>query len=107
MKDSFNNHNSSSEIVKTSNYEIVYPFSSQEDSASKLPLVYRGTGLDLVNYENYQLYNLVKAEATTYSRQVDNKMTTRAGSEITMVAALQGLNNARCVISGSLDFFSD
>jgi hypothetical protein len=32
---------------------------------------------------------------------------TRAGSEITFVAGIQGLNNARALVSGSLDFFSD
>jgi len=31
----------------------------------------------------------------------------RAGSEISFIAGVQGLNNARALISGSLDFFSD
>ena len=63
--------------------------------------------MNLVNYENYQLYNLVKAEATTFTRNVESSTTTRAGTQISLVASVQGLNNARGLISGSLDFFSN
>jgi hypothetical protein len=31
----------------------------------------------------------------------------RAGSTISLVAGVQGLNNARAIVAGSLDFFSD
>lgn len=61
----------------------------------------------MVNYENYQLYNLVKAEPTTFAKNEIRSEVTRAGSEISFVAGVQGLNNARALISGGLDFFSD
>lgn len=35
------------------------------------------------------------------------KKTVKVGSGITLLAAIQGLNNARAVLTGSLDFFSD
>jgi hypothetical protein len=44
------------------------------------PLLYRGTGLQLVNYENYQLYNLVKAEPTTFAKNEIKNEVARAGS---------------------------
>jgi len=31
-------------------------------------LIYQGTGLNLVNYENYQLYELIASESTAISR---------------------------------------
>jgi hypothetical protein len=60
-KDYFSNHKKV-DIVVTKNYESLNPFLSNTDRA----LLYRGTGLQLVNYENYQLYNLIKAEPTTF-----------------------------------------
>ena len=35
------------------------------------------------------------------------KKTVKIGTGITLLAAVQGLNNARAILSGSLDFFSD
>jgi hypothetical protein len=70
-------------------------------------LIYRGTGLQIVNYENYQLYNLVKAEPTAFAKNAIKNDVTRVGTEISFVTGVQGLNNARAIISGSLDFFSD
>lgn len=58
LKDHFSNYKSSS-LISTTNYEKVTPFFG--NTHNKLPLLYKGVGLSLVNYENYQLYNLVKA----------------------------------------------
>jgi hypothetical protein len=63
VKDYFSNHKRS-DIVVTQNYESIHPFLGNTNK----PLLYRGTGLQLVNYENYQLYNLVKAEPTTFAK---------------------------------------
>lgn len=61
MKDYFSN-NQQADILKTSNY-VSSPFLYVNK-----PLLYQGTGLNLVNYENYQLYELVSSESTTHSR---------------------------------------
>jgi oligosaccharyltransferase complex subunit beta len=63
--------------------------------------------MNLVNYENYQLYNLIKAEHTTFSKNYKTGQAIRAGSAITLVAGVQGLNNARALLIGSLHFFSN
>ena len=89
--------------MATENYEPIHPFLSNTNK----PLLFRGTGLQLVNYENYQLYNLVKAEPTTFAKNEIKNEVTRAGSDISLIAGVQGLNNARALISGGLDFFSD
>lgn len=104
LKDHFSHHDSSS-LISTANYEPVSPFFSP--SHSRKPLLYKGVGLSLVNYENYQLYNLVKAEATTFSKNYKTNQPIRAGTAITLLAGVQGLNNARAILAGSLHFFSN
>ena len=104
LKDHFSNAGKST-VVSTLNYEPVAPFFSQNQG--KKPLLYEGIGLSLVNYENYQLYNLIKAEATTFSKNEITKTAVKAGTSITLTAGVQGLNNARAVLSGSLYFFSN
>jgi hypothetical protein len=63
--------------------------------------------MSLVNYENYQLYNLIKAGHTTFSKNYKNNQAIRAGTSISLVAGVQGLNNARALLAGSLHFFSN
>ena len=104
LKDHFNNHGEVS-TVTTMNYETIAPFFSS--NGPKRPLLYEGIGLNLVNYENYQLYNLIKAEATTFSKNEDTRVAVKAGTSITLTAGIQGLNNARALFSGSLYFFSN
>lgn len=104
LKDHFSNHKSST-LISTNNFEALAPFFS--DNHGKRPLLYRGIGLSLVNYENYQLYNLIKAEPTTFSKNYKTGQAIKAGSSITLVAGVQGLNNARALLLGSLHFFSN
>lgn len=104
LKDHFSNHGSV-RTISTLNYEPISPFFSQ--NTCKKPLLYEGIGLNLVNYENYQLYNLIKAEPTTFSKNEITKVAVRAGTSITLTAGVQGLNNARAILSGSLYFFSN
>jgi hypothetical protein len=104
LKDHFSNFKSSKTIT-TLNYEPISPFFSANQG--KKPLLYEGVGLNLVNFENHQLYNLIKAEPTTFSKNENTKTAVQAGSTITLTAAVQGLNNARAVLSGSLFFFSN
>ena len=47
LKDNFNNQNIST-LVTTSNYDPIVPF--LPSSFEKKPLLYRGIGMDLVNY---------------------------------------------------------
>ena len=104
LKDHFSYHNSVN-TVSTLNYDNIAPFFSQNQG--KRALLYEGVGLNLVNYENYQLYNLIKAEPTTFSKNEETKMAVKAGRAITLTAGVQGLNNARAILSGSLYFFSN
>jgi len=46
LKDHFSNHQSSS-LISSSNYESIAPFFSH---TTKKPLLYKGVGLNLVNY---------------------------------------------------------
>ena len=104
LKDHFSNHESST-LIKTNNYENVSPFFSR--TQGKAPLLYRGVGMALVNYENYQLYGLIHAEPTTFSKDYKTGQAVRAGTSITLAAGVQGLNNARALLVGSLHFFSN
>lgn len=63
VKDHFSNYKSS-DLISTKNYESLHPFLAN----TRKPLLYRGAALNLVNYENYQLYNLIKTESTTFSK---------------------------------------
>lgn len=61
LKDFFNN-NGRVDVLQTTNY-VSNPFMSLSN-----PVLYQGTGLNLVNYVNYQLYELISSESTTLSR---------------------------------------
>jgi hypothetical protein len=61
LKDHFNNYKQIDNL-KTKNY-VGAPFLT-----TKKPLIYKGTGLNLANYVNYQLYELVSSESTALSR---------------------------------------
>ena len=63
--------------------------------------------MSLVNYENYQLFNLVQAEHTTFSKNYNTGQAIKAGTTISLVTGVQGLNNARALLVGSLYFFSN
>lgn len=105
LKDNFNNINGQSISITTTKVAQVAPFVTDKLPHGKI--AYRGLGLKLVNYINHQLFALARAEETTYSRNEITKKTTRLGSEIVLAAAVQGLNNARAILTGSLDLFSD
>lgn len=65
-------------------------------------------GLTLTNYENYQVYGLVRAGEYAYSKKFDGtEGNLNAGGSIVLLAATQGTNNARAILSGSLDMFSN
>lgn len=57
IKDHFNNHGTS-DLIRTLNYEALEPFIAINPVK---PLLYRGIGMNLATFENYQLYELVRA----------------------------------------------
>ena len=64
--------------------------------------------MSLTNYENFQVYGILKASPSTYShRYAHPAKTLSTGSQVTLVAAVQGRNNGRAILTGSLDMFSN
>jgi len=73
------------------------------------PLLYRGAGLT-TDPENPLLLPLLRAPPTAYSHNPSSPIVGyphATGSGVILLAALQARNNARVLVSGSLDFFSD
>nr|CAG4643183.1 EOG090X05EE [Ilyocryptus agilis] len=73
------------------------------------PFLYRGTGL-IADKENPLVLEILTASSTAYSYKPDSPIEEyphAVGKNTILIAALQARNNARVVVSGSLDFFSD
>jgi len=73
------------------------------------PFLYRGTGL-IADKENPLVLEVLTASSTAYSYKPDapvDEYPHAVGKSTVLIAALQARNNARVVVSGSLDFFSD
>nr|CAG4637760.1 EOG090X05EE [Chydorus sphaericus] len=78
-------------------------------SAKHSPFLYRGTGL-IADKENPLVLEILTASSTAYSYKPDapiEEYPHAVGKNTVLIAALQARNNARVVVSGSLDFFSD
>lgn len=74
-----------------------------------VPLLYRGTGL-ITDVDNPLVLPVLRAPSTAYSYNPSQSITDyphATGQNMLLVAALQARNNARVVVSGSLEFFSD
>lgn len=74
-----------------------------------VPLLYRGTGL-ITDVDNPLVLPVLRAPSTAYSYNPSQPITDyphATGQNMLLVAALQARNNARVVVSGSLEFFSD
>jgi oligosaccharyltransferase complex subunit beta len=77
--------------------------------SSDAPFLYRGKGL-LVDAENPLVLEILTASSSGYSFHPEREITEyphAVGQSTVLVAGIQTRNNARVVISGSLDFFSD
>ncbi|KAK3867607.1 hypothetical protein Pcinc_026962 [Petrolisthes cinctipes] len=73
------------------------------------PILYRGTGL-ITDAENPLVLPVLRAPSTSYCYNPTQAITDyphATGQNMLLVAALQARNNARVVVSGSLEFFSD
>lgn len=73
-------------------------------------VLYRGTGLKLTNYVNYQVFALLRGNEESfinyYATESKQSISTIGQSSV-LIAAVQGRNNARFVVTGSLDMFSN
>jgi len=71
------------------------------------PILFRGIGQEV--REGPLNFRLLSASSTAYSGRIDGKSGSPKllGKKNTLVSALQARNNARVVISGSLELFSD
>ncbi|KAB7507049.1 Dolichyl-diphosphooligosaccharide--protein glycosyltransferase subunit [Armadillidium nasatum] len=73
------------------------------------PLLYRGTGL-ITDPDNPLVLPVLKAASSAYCHTPSQAIVEyphATGQNMLLVAALQARNNARVVVSGSLEFFSD
>jgi oligosaccharyltransferase complex subunit beta len=72
-------------------------------------ILYRGIGLSLSPYENFQVYGLLRGTEYTYSSgyKDNSEEIISTGSRVVLAAGVQGRNNARAIITGSLDMFSN
>jgi len=78
-------------------------------AAGGAPLLYRGVGL-LTDQENPLVINILTGSSTSYSHNPEEPIKDyphATGKNTVLIAGLQARNNARVVLSGSLDFFSD
>jgi len=75
----------------------------------KAPILYRGLGMHLKT-DNKLVFSVLNGDSSSYSYQpgeMVEKQPHTSGKQTVLVAALQGRNNARVAISGSLDLFSN
>jgi len=77
--------------------------------ATSSSLLYRGVGL-LTDSENPLVINILTGSSTSYSHNPEERVKEyphATGRNTVLIAGLQARNNARVVLSGSLEFFSD
>ncbi|GAU98237.1 hypothetical protein RvY_09412 [Ramazzottius varieornatus] len=78
-------------------------------SGTKKPLLFRGVAL-LSDKENPLSLEVLRAPSTAYSTSTSRPASlfpAGVSSNIALIGAMQARNNARVVISGSMDFFSN
>lgn len=76
---------------------------------SKAPILFRGID-QVLDPKNSLITPVVTASSTAYSYSPDDAVTDEphsSGKEVVLISVLQARNNARVLISGSLEFFSD
>ena len=76
----------------------------------KSDLLYNGIGLTFTHYETDQITVFLRGNthtASLYYDEVSGKHFNSLGKNVVMVAGIQGINNARILVSGSLDMLSD
>ncbi|TFJ86892.1 hypothetical protein NSK_001980 [Nannochloropsis salina CCMP1776] len=95
------------------NEKILGPVAGRKGGAA--PVVFRGVG-HIVDPENILAVPILSGMSSTYSAaplkeipapSLASARLTNAGTTLGLISGVQGRNNARATISGSLDFFSD
>ena len=79
------------------------------DKGSMNPLLFRGIGM-ITDGNNPLVLDIMTASSTAYSYNPRKKITTyphAVGRNTMLVSGLQARNNARVLVTGSLDMFSD
>lgn len=81
-----------------------------EDHA-RVPLLFHGVGQSLTDPENVLALGVLRGNPSSYSAMPNKPLGSdgpeNAGQDALLVTAVQGRNNARVVVSGSLDMFSN
>jgi oligosaccharyltransferase complex subunit beta len=73
-------------------------------------LLYNGIGLTFTHYETDQITVFLRGNthtASLYYDEITGKHFNNLGKNVVLVAGIQGINNARILVAGSLDMFSD
>lgn len=76
---------------------------------NKLPLLYNGIG-HAIDDNNILAMKVLRGNPSTYSANpsvVLQEYPSNAGEDTLLITAIQGRNNARILVAGSLDFFSN
>mmetsp|Transcript_65641 Transcript_65641/g.129115 ORF Transcript_65641/g.129115 Transcript_65641/m.129115 type:complete len:459 (-) Transcript_65641:92-1468(-) len=79
---------------------------SYASDSSRAPVLFHGVAQSLVDSENVLALRVLEGNPSTYSA-IPNKAAETSGQDALLVTAVQGRNNARVVVSGSLDMFSN
>jgi len=78
-------------------------------TSSSAPILFRGVD-QVLEEKNSLLIPIVRASSTAYAYSPDEAVVDEphsSGKQTVLISALQARNNARVLISGSLEFFSD
>lgn len=77
---------------------------------TRAPVLFHGVGQSLVDPENVLALRVLEGNPSTYSAMPNKPVgdgPESAGQQTLLVTAVQGRNNARVVVAGSLDMFSN
>lgn len=74
---------------------------------TKFPILYKGIGLTINKNEFNNIFGILRGDNTTFSYNPSTGQTSNYGHNIVLVAAVQGKNNARCVLTGSIEMLSN
>lgn len=78
--------------------------------ATRAPVLYHGVGQSLTDPENILAVPVLRGNPSSYSAQPNKPVADgpeSSGEHTLLVTAVQGRNNARVVVSGSLDLFTN
>lgn len=75
------------------------------------PALFKGVGLTIKHPKTSLLFPIARAQETTYvanaTKPVKKVVSNDLGKRIVLIAGMQGRNNARVIVSGSMDMFKN